>query len=688
MTNSQPQHTKQPIVGVIVCTAIALVLATSAYCAVPQSSPPPLDEMLTPRARIQLGTGRADTDRLTRRAVSGALDYPLLSHWRGIVEYLFPDDGMVRRGDVVARVYDPSILTDLERARRLMSVWEVSPLTIAAPTLAPAAAEDATPAIARVASQNHATEPRPPRPAAIGQRPSREATPAFQSDFDFDANTRAQGELREQARLTAEALAAAVAARDAATTTADQAREDLAAREYLHDCGALSDEALAAARTRVTDAERALASADGELAEVQGGYGRIARQIRTLEDDAQAARDEAEIAAASANAARVAETPPAADDAPPVELREEPLARRGPDLPGAGAPVPHEVRDLAAPRYQEIVSPSHGMIADLVSPEGQLVDVDDELLRLSNIQLARLTARVAQSAMPDFREGRALTLTFEDYPGAVFEGWVASAEGVPGADDADVEILVVCDASAGMDDAYLALQWMVIEAGMDAPSDRAPMRPVMEPEPTSLASRLLSRIFPLMRPADEGQARSEIPRSDLFEGRLVLHPVDRISEDDLATPEPDERLAALGQWRRSYLEGMVTTVLDDGTAITYPADGEVSVAVRRMLTGSVSHGRNLCARTMREALGWGLGDAHSWAYRLPHRGYTPRADGLIRPGDILVWPFTYGPGRSEHIGVAVRQGRRLVLLSNLSGRLGTSPVLGGYVAFYHPGNGS
>ncbi len=639
--------------------------------------------MLTPRARIQLGTSRADTDRLTRRSVSSALDYPLLSHWRGIVEYLFPDDGMVRRGDVIARVYDPSILTDLKRARRLMSVWDVSPLTIAAPTLAPAA-DQSTPAIGRVPAQAHDAEPGPSRPAAIGRTPSR----ASQSDFDFDANARAQDELREQARLTGEALAAAVSARDDATAGANEAREDLSAREYLHECAALSDEALASARKRVADAEKTVAAAENELAEVQEGYGRTARQIRSLEDEAQSARDEIEVARASANVARAPEQPAPIADVPPVELREEPRARRGPDLPGVGAPVPREVRDLAAPRYQEIVAPAPGMIADLVSPEGKLVEVDDELLRLSNIQLARLTARVPQTAMPNFRDGRALTLTFEDYPGAVFDGWIASAEGVPGTDDADVDILVVCDAGAGMDDAYLALQWMVLEAGMDAPSDRVPMRPVMEPEPTSLASRLLSHIFPLMSPATEEQTQDEIASNDLFEGRLVLQPVERMSEDDLASTKPDERLAALGQWRRSYLEGMVTTVLDDGTAITYPADGEVSDAVRRMLTGSVSHGRNLCARTMREALGWGLGDAHSWAYRLPHRGYTTRADGLVRPGDILVWPFTYGPRRSEHIGVAVRQGRRLVLLSNLSGRLGTSPVLGGYVAFYHPGDGS
>jgi len=70
--------------------------------------------------------------------------------------------------------------------------------------------------------------------------------------------------------------------------------------------------------------------------------------------------------------------------------------------------------------------------------------------------------------------------------------------------------------------------------------------------------------------------------------------------------------------------------------------------------------------------------------RLPERGYKPRIDGLARPGDILVWPFTYGPRRSQHIGVAVSQGGKLMLLSNLGGTLGTTELLGAYVAFYRP----
>jgi hypothetical protein len=98
----------------------------------------------------------------------------------------------------------------------------------------------------------------------------------------------------------------------------------------------------------------------------------------------------------------------------------------------------------------------------------------------------------------------------------------------------------------------------------------------------------------------------------------------------------------------------------------------------------VEHDPGYCARTLRLALGWGLGDAYNWAVELPKRGWLARDDGLPRPGDILVWPFTYGRNHSQHIGVAVRQNGQMMLLSNLGGRLGTSDILGGYLSFYKP----
>jgi len=150
-----------------------------------------------------------------------------------------------------------------------------------------------------------------------------------------------------------------------------------------------------------------------------------------------------------------------------------------------------------------------------------------------------------------------------------------------------------------------------------------------------------------------------------------------------STPENASRLAKLRSWRDSFTAGMQTGIFGN-LALTYPRDAEVSRAIERLASGSVSHIPNMCAGTMHEALGWGLGDAAQWLTRLPERGYMPRKDGLARPGDILVWPFTYGPRRNQHIGVAVNQGGKLMLLSNLSGTLGTSELLGGYVAFYRP----
>jgi len=54
-------------------------------------------------------------------------------------------------------------------------------------------------------------------------------------------------------------------------------------------------------------------------------------------------------------------------------------------------------------------------------------------------------------------------------------------------------------------------------------------------------------------------------------------------------------------------------------------------------------GRN--AETMREALGWVLGDAHQWATRLPRVGYVPREDGLPRPG----WAGLFQPDGAHSV---------------------------------------
>jgi len=348
----------------------------------------------------------------------------------------------------------------------------------------------------------------------------------------------------------------------------------------------------------------------------------------------------------------------------------------------------HEVRELAAPRWDEVSADAPGMVSEVLVPEGTPVEAGDELMRVANLQLAQLTATVALSDLPEFRVGRGVTLSFIDYPEAVFEGWVASV--APGGEEqsAEVELLMVCDAGPFADDPYLALRWMTLQAGIgEEKVDSATLEPVCEPDPSARTRLRLLDIFPTIGPDEAWTERATeptVPTRDRYAGRLRLTPMPRFAAGGQTDETAARRLAAIDEWRASYIEGMTTSILDDGTAITYPADGEVCTAVRSMLEGRVNHRPNLCAATMREALGWGLGDAHQWAVRLPAMGFVERADGLPRPGDILVWPFTFGAGQSQHIGIAVRQGRRLMLLSNLDGRLGTSEILGGYMAFHRP----
>lgn len=119
-----------------------------------------------------------------------------------------------------------------------------------------------------------------------------------------------------------------------------------------------------------------------------------------------------------------------------------------------------------------------------------------------------------------------------------------------------------------------------------------------------------------------------------------------------------------------------------GQRLTFPANGDTANAIRRMAKGEVSSTPNYCARTVRQALGWGLGDAHDWT-ALPSRGYNSRPAGTpAQPGDIVVWPFTYGSSNSQHIGIAVGTQSGVRLLSNLSGDLGLTRILPGYRAYW------
>ena len=119
-----------------------------------------------------------------------------------------------------------------------------------------------------------------------------------------------------------------------------------------------------------------------------------------------------------------------------------------------------------------------------------------------------------------------------------------------------------------------------------------------------------------------------------------------------------------------------------GEALFFPPWAETAGAIRHMARGQVSSTPNRCARTLREALGWGLGDAAQWV-ALPKRGYRQRPTNVNPlPGDILVWPFTFGSRNRQHVGIAVGTPRGTRLLSNLGGPLGLSPILPGYRAYW------
>jgi hypothetical protein len=121
-----------------------------------------------------------------------------------------------------------------------------------------------------------------------------------------------------------------------------------------------------------------------------------------------------------------------------------------------------------------------------------------------------------------------------------------------------------------------------------------------------------------------------------------------------------------------------------GADITFPMQAATANAIRRITSGKVSAQPNRCARTMREALGWGLGDAHEWL-RLPDVGFMSRPPGYAaQPGDIVVWPFTYGSHGCQHIGIAVGTQEGVELLSNLCGHICLSPLKPGYSAFFKP----
>ncbi|MGD9498221.1 MAG: hypothetical protein AB7Y46_18115, partial [Armatimonadota bacterium] len=213
-----------------------------------------LGRMLTPIAEIRLGPGRADSERLMRRAASGSLLYTIRSAWRGIVDYLFPPHGLFRRDDTPARIYDPELLADLERARRLMATADVSPLTIApAPRRSTQSQEAVRRDDERDAAEAVAVAPTTPAAAAGPVRATaRVGSPVI--DFDFQANERQQQQLREEAALAAEVVSTAMSQVREKLDALNAAREEVARRRELLEAGVMAEQALRPAEERLEQA--------------------------------------------------------------------------------------------------------------------------------------------------------------------------------------------------------------------------------------------------------------------------------------------------------------------------------------------------------------------------------------------------------------------------------------------------
>ena len=350
-------------------------------------------------------------------------------------------------------------------------------------------------------------------------------------------------------------------------------------------------------------------------------------------------------------------------------------------------PKPRELDRLAQQRWTEYRAPADGFVVERTVADGHEIEAGEELLRVINTQWARAYFAVATADIHRFSPGTVVSMTFDDYPDVVFEGWINSLEMARGDTSARAELIVFCRKGYYGADAFATLQWLALATPLEEHADQvAPVESVLEDSrqrhyerhPQALMSLVPQGVWTLS--VDE----ADLKRSErLYEGQLQL--VDYT--DSRAAGDSDnegrKRLSQLKRWREGFVDGMTRTIFDEKVVLTYPRSGEIRQAIERMATGRVTNIPNRCARTMREALGWGLGDAHVWARELPRRGYVARRDGLARPGDILVWPFSYPPRGTQHIGVAVQQDGRLMLLSNLAGRLGTSQILPGYVAFYN-----
>ncbi|MBM3499854.1 MAG: hypothetical protein FJX74_14430 [Armatimonadetes bacterium] len=499
--------------------------------------------------------------------------------------------------------------------------------------------------------------------------------------------------------------------------------EDVAARRRLLDSGVIARNDVKAAEERLQEAQGAAAAAEARVAEARGALQEAesdrdaalagVERAKAVPDTSAEPEAPAPVVARATPRVAPAPPPPRAQPAPPptrAQPGEEPfpspmadglpggltmgppppdetLRLVGPgDLPDGGdwGPLPwpdQEAGDLARRRWTEHSAPWQCVVSRALAPQGSLVRPGVQVIELRPTSVARLSAEVAEAYTRFCQVGMAVEVEFPT-EGALYRGWISRVEPThaPRPPGAQIEMLLV-EARSGDRLVYRDLEWMVL-ASPAAHATRAPLTHE-PPQATSPPPTDLGALFPL--PGAPERASRPAPPDGELSGRLGLFCSERPSGFAQGDPVSQRKLERLREWHDSFIEGMRTTVFpESGLTLTYPRNGETTLAIERMATRRVSHVPNMCARTVAEALGWGLGDAAMWATGLPGRGFRLRPDGVARPGDIVVWPFTYGPRRSQHVGIAVGQAGVVMLLSNSSGTLGTEPMSPGYLPFYKP----
>jgi hypothetical protein len=704
----------------------------------------PTERLLTtPPMVIHFGWGTSDISGLIHELSASAAPQLILAERPGVLEYVCSPKSIIPWGASLFRIYELDLLSDLREAEEAAAQIGALPVVVAprnfpSPTVRSSAIALPPPLVSQPSAPQPAPGPKPAPPDPLVKLPRSSAAPGPSPGPAARQRATPTPKPRESLQAASEKLSAAeeriqrmaalVQAAETEVRTAEQTvaplKEDVAARRRLADAGVIArndvkaaEERLAevtaaaeAARSRVAEAQEALRAAEAERDAALAGLER-ARIAPVTEEPRPAAaapktparrarpRPGPGIAALPPALPEVREQASALDFPSPTLLEDQPpfdeipppehsfsLAPRR-DVPGTEEweplPLPDEAGDLTRPRWYEQMAPYQCVVARALLPQGARVTEDTPVLELRKTSVGRVRAEIDERYVSFCRVGAPVKVVFP-HSRSVFVGCVSRVEPTrsPRPPGALVEMLLV-EGTTNAAAVYADLEWLSLAAPM-LPDRPEPLvyRP---PQPNRPSPTELSELFPLGPAGGLEPDITEAPPDGRLSGSLQFVSSKRPRRFQESDPVATRKLRRLRAWRRSFIDGMKTTVFPEtGLSLTYPREGEVCRAVERMATRRVSHQPNMCAKSLAEAFGWGLGDAAMWARRLPERGYKHRKDGIARPGDIVVWPFTYGPSRSQHVGIAVAQGNTMMLLSNEGGVLGTTPLKGGYLAYYKP----